>query len=129
MINQRRRVLIVEDEPGLVTVLAELLTGEGYEIRHADNGYVALEMVTEWGPDVVLLDLTLPGIDGLEVARRLRDLPDVDAPPTPIVVVTGAHAGIEAALAVGAVAAIQKPFALDDVLEAIDRALGGFQSG
>jgi CheY-like chemotaxis protein len=129
VMNDRGRVLVVDDEPGVVMVLTDLLVGEGYRVRQADNGHEALQLVAEWLPDAVVLDLTLPGIDGVEVARRIRDLPDAQAARVPIIVVTGAHAGLGAASAVGAVAAIRKPFALDLVVDAVDSAVDGRRSG
>ena len=121
--NGRARVLVVEDEPGVAMVLTELLLGEGYDVRHTANGHDALQQIGEWLPDVVVLDLTLPGIGGVEVARRLRDLRDERAAQVPVVVITGAHGGLGAAADVGAVAAIQKPFMLARVIEAVDNAV------
>jgi two-component system, response regulator, stage 0 sporulation protein F len=122
--NGRARVLVVDDEPGVALVLTELLLGEGYEVRHTANGHDALQLIGEWLPDVVVLDLTLPGIDGLEVARRVRDRPDERA-QVPVVVITGAHGGLGAAADIGAVAAIQKPFTLERVVDAVDKAVRG----
>jgi CheY-like chemotaxis protein len=127
--NDPGRVLVVDDEPGVAMVLAELLTGEGYRVRSTDNGHEALQLVAEWRPDAVVLDLTLPGIDGVEVARRIRDLPDARAAQVPIIVVTGAHAGLGAASTIGAAAAIRKPFNLDLVVNAVESAVDGRKSG
>ncbi|MDQ3691046.1 MAG: response regulator [Chloroflexota bacterium] len=123
MIPDRGRVLVVDDEPGVAMVLTELLEGEGYDVRHTANGHEALQVAAEWVPDVVVLDLTLPGMNGAEVARRLRALPDVAVSQVPIVVVTGAHAGIGTASDIGAFAAIRKPFGLDRVLSAVQGAV------
>ena len=68
----RRRVLVVEDNPDQARTLGALLDLMGHEVRCADSGYAALEMARGLRPEVVLLDLGLPGIDGFEVARRLR---------------------------------------------------------
>lgn len=76
----------------------------------------------EWPPDAVLLDLNLPGIGGRDFVRRIRELPSPVA-SVPIIVVTGAHGGVESADEIGAVAAIRKPFALDRVLDAVETAL------
>jgi two-component system, chemotaxis family, CheB/CheR fusion protein len=67
-----RRVLVVDDELDAALMLAELLKLHGHEVRVAHDGHTALEVAGEWMPEVVLLDLGLPDIDGYEVARRLR---------------------------------------------------------
>lgn len=123
VVNGKARVLVVDDEPGIAMVLTELLMGEGYEVRHTGNGYDALRVIAEWLPDLVILDLTLPGIEGVEVARRVRDLSDERAAEVPVVVITGAHDGLKAAAEVGARAAIQKPFSLELVVDAVDNAV------
>jgi CheY-like chemotaxis protein len=68
----RRRVLVVEDNPDQARTLSALLDLMGHEVRCAESGYTALEQARKLRPDVVLLDLGLPGLDGFEVARRLR---------------------------------------------------------
>ncbi len=67
------RVLVVEDDERLAQVLAGDLKLAGYEVFHANTGFLALELAARERPDIVLLDLGLPDIDGLEVARRLRE--------------------------------------------------------
>jgi CheY-like chemotaxis protein len=71
----RRRVLVVEDDPDAAQMLALLLEGLGHEVRVAYDGPGALREAEAFGPDTVLLDLRLPGMDGFEVARRLRERP------------------------------------------------------
>jgi CheY-like chemotaxis protein len=68
----RRRVLVVEDNPDQARTLSALLDLMGHEVRCAETGYAALETARRLRPEVVLLDLGLPGLDGFEVARRLR---------------------------------------------------------
>lgn len=75
----RRRVLVVDDHAETAEGLAELITLWGYEAFTASDGPAALETATRVRPDVVLLDLTLPGMDGIEVARRLRAAPEGEA--------------------------------------------------
>ena len=66
------RILVVDDEPSLVDLVRSYLEAEGYLVFAAHDGIVALELAERESPDVVVLDLTLPGIDGIEVCRRLR---------------------------------------------------------
>jgi DNA-binding response OmpR family regulator len=67
------RVLIVEDSPEVVEMLRPVLVADGHEVAVADNGRVGLELATAFCPEVILLDVVLPEIDGLEVCRRLRE--------------------------------------------------------
>jgi CheY-like chemotaxis protein len=117
-----RRVLIVEDEAGVAMVLEELLSSEGYATTHAADAVTGLQLVEAWRPDAILLDLTMPGVDGREFAHRLHAMPD-PAAAVPIVVVTGVHGGEEAAASVGAQAVIRKPFSLDLVVETLERVI------
>ncbi|GAA3510846.1 response regulator transcription factor [Georgenia daeguensis] len=72
----RPRVLVVEDEPAIARVVAGYLEREGFEVAVAGEGHAALDLARDREPDVVVLDLMLPGIDGLEVCRRLRTFSD-----------------------------------------------------
>ncbi len=67
------KVLVVDDEPDVAEVLAELLELNGYEVRVVHDGLLAWSLVEEWLPHCVLLDVNLPGIDGGELSRRLRE--------------------------------------------------------
>jgi len=66
------KILIAEDEPSIVMALRDELLFEGFEVRDEPDGLEAVKTVQEWKPDVLLLDLMLPGINGYEVCRRLR---------------------------------------------------------
>ena len=70
------RVLIVDDEPPLVQIIASYLRREGYEAFTAGDGLTALDMARTVRPDVIILDIMLPGLDGIEVCRRLRQFSD-----------------------------------------------------
>src|SRR4029079_8874745 len=75
-----KRILIVEDEANIVVSLEFLLGQEGHQVKVATSGEEALELYPTFRPDLVLLDVMLPGIDGFEVCRRLRQQP---TPPQP----------------------------------------------
>jgi CheY-like chemotaxis protein len=68
----RRRVLVVEDNLDTVHTLVALLRADGHEVQYAVNGYVALALGPKFLPEVVILDLGLPGLNGFEVCKRLR---------------------------------------------------------
>lgn len=72
----RRRALVVEDEPPLVRLVSAYLEREGFDVASAGDGETALELARSFRPDVVVLDLMLPGMDGIEVCRRLRSFSD-----------------------------------------------------
>jgi two-component system, OmpR family, response regulator MprA len=82
------RVLVVEDDEEIALVLQRSLRMDGYEVRIARDGHGALADVESFAPDILVLDLGLPGIDGLEVARRLRD----DGNDVPILILTARDA-------------------------------------
>ena len=74
MMTRRPQILIVDDEPHLRTGLRRILNEEGYETMIAADGETALELAEEKKPDIVLLDIMMPGMDGREVCRRLREV-------------------------------------------------------
>ncbi len=107
------RVLVVEDDHEIAQVLQRSLRLEGYEVRVASDGQAALETATDYVPDLVVLDLGLPKIDGMEVARRLREVDDV-----PILILTARDA-VEArveGLDTGADDYLVKPFERQELL-------------
>jgi two-component system, OmpR family, response regulator ResD len=81
------RVLVVEDDLTVAEVVVDYLRHAGLEPRHASDGQAALEIAATWRPDLVVLDLMLPGISGLEVCRRLREGQDAQA-PLPVIMLT-----------------------------------------
>lgn len=106
-------VLVVDDEAPIRRALAANLRARGYEVALAETGEQALELAARVHPDVVILDLGLPGIDGVEVIRGLRGWTNV-----PIVVLSarGAEADKVAALDAGADDYVAKPFGMDELL-------------
>jgi len=114
----RARVLLVDDEPQFREMLAEYLGGEGFEVLEAGSGEEALPQVASARPDIVLLDLMMNGIGGLETLRRIRSM----RPETCVIMVTAVDDldVARSALAAGAADYVTKPFTfqyLDSVLE------------
>ena len=70
--SEHRRILVVDDESQITRVLRTSLSSQGYDIRVANDGETALEIMKDWTPDLVITDLTMPNMDGLELCRRLR---------------------------------------------------------
>jgi two-component system KDP operon response regulator KdpE len=106
-------VLVVDDEPPIQRALAVNLRARGYEVHLAGTGEQALELAARHHPDVVILDLGLPGIDGIEVIHGLRGWTTV---PIIILSARGAEADKVTALDAGADDYVSKPFGMDELL-------------
>jgi len=114
-------ILIVDDEPSILQSLSGLLTDEGFEIYTADNGYEALKIIDAEIPDMVLLDIWMPGIDGIETLKEIKKT----NPALPVIIITG-HGNVETAVKatkLGAFDLIEKPLNIDKVIVAINNAL------
>ena len=112
---------VIDDEPVIHDVLAQLLTSEGYEVEISASGEEAMEKFPSQSFDVILLDLLMPGMDGIEVLRRIKK---VD-PLAPVIIIT-AYGSVESAISamkIGALDYVQKPFKHDDLLLAIEKAV------
>jgi two-component system KDP operon response regulator KdpE len=110
------KILVVDDEPQIRRVMRVILTGENYEVVEARSGEAALLRFREFLPDLVLLDLNMPGMSGLEACRMIRDTSDV-----PIIVLTVRHEEEEKveALDAGADDYVTKPFGKKELLARI----------
>lgn len=108
------RVLVVDDEPPIRRFLRTSLSAQGYRVIEAENGLAVLTLMANHPPDVIILDLGLPDIDGIEVIRRLRD----GGSTVPIVVLTSRtdESGKVRALDLGADDYVTKPFGMDELL-------------
>ena len=114
-------ILIVDDEPSILQSLGGLLNDEGFEVITASNGYEALKIIDKESPDLVLLDIWMPGIDGIETLKEIKK----DNPFIQVIIITG-HGTIETAVKatkLGAYDLIEKPLFIDKVIVAINNAL------
>lgn len=111
-------ILIVDDQPGIRMLLEELLKKEGYATRSAENGRDALIKTENERPDCVLLDMKMPGIDGIEVLRLLKE----EWPTIPVIMMTayGELELIEEAMDLGAERYFTKPFDIFEVRDAVN---------
>ena len=107
---KRERVLVIEDESDILELLRFNLKKEGYEVDTATDGERGVDFARTRAYDVVLLDLMLPGIDGLEVCRRLRSDPRSETLPVIMVTSKGEEADILVGLGIGADDYVTKPF-------------------
>lgn len=115
------RVLVVDDEPPIRRFLRTSLSAQGYEVAEAEDGAAALEAIARREPDLLILDLGLPGLDGLEVIRRLRG----SGAALPVIVLSSRvdEAGKVEALDLGADDYVTKPFGMDELLARLRAAL------
>jgi two-component system KDP operon response regulator KdpE len=114
------RVLVVDDEPQMLRSLRLILIGHGYDVVTAASGESALEEIGRRLPDVILLDLMMPGIDGLEVCRRVRERSEV---PVIVLSAQGAEPVKVQALDLGADDYLTKPFGADELMARLRVAL------
>src|ERR1041384_717679 len=111
------RVLVVDDEPMVRETLGQVLTDEGYVVDLAVDGKTALECVQAARPDVILLDLMMPGMNGRQFLQALRDEPVYAS--VPVMIMTAVH-GLEVNLAtLGASEVVEKPFNVDELLDKV----------
>jgi two-component system nitrogen regulation response regulator NtrX len=117
----KARLLVVDDEPGVRSALTGVLRDEGHEVETVDSGEACLDRLLRASYDVILLDIWLPGIDGLNTLQRLRDR-QVDS----AVVMISGHGNIESAvraIKMGAFDFIEKPLSLDKTVLVVANAL------
>lgn len=112
-----RRVLVVDDDSSIRAFVGQALRDEGYDVRQAANGSEALDALARSRPDLILLDVRMPGVDGWQVLDELRS---AAGPQTPVVVMTASYTGQDRALQSGAQGYLAKPFELSDLLECVD---------
>ncbi|WP_080843815.1 response regulator [Cytobacillus gottheilii] len=115
------KILIVDDQFGIRILLNEVLQKEGYETFQAANGVQALDIVANHSPDLVLLDMKIPGMDGIEILKRMR----VDNQEIRVIIMTayGELDMIQEAKDLGALTHFAKPFDIDDIRAAVKKYL------
>jgi len=120
----KRRVLIVDDEPNIVLSLEFLLRQQGYEVSVARDGEEALAAAEEQRLDLVVLDVMLPGLDGFEVCRRLRERPDLAGLKILLLTARGREVERVRGLEEGADAYVRKPFSTRQLMKTVAELLG-----
>jgi len=111
--SDHRRILVVDDEPQITRVLRTTLSSQGYDLRVANDGETALEIIKDWTPDLVITDLSMPNMDGLELCRRVRDRSQV---PIIVLSVKEEERTKVRALDLGADDYVTKPFNMKELL-------------
>jgi len=119
MVEAKKRVLIVDDERSILAVLRIKLKVSGYDILTASNGEEALDLVKSARPDLMLLDVIMPGMDGFEVLEKLRAFSEL-----PVIVISARSENGEKALSLGANDFLAKPLDVDEMVRKIRGLLG-----
>lgn len=110
---EHKHILVVDDESQITRVLRTSLSSHGYDIRVANDGETALEIMKDWAPDLVITDLAMPNMDGLELCRRLRTKTQI---PIIVLSVRGEERTKVKALDAGADDYVTKPFGMEELL-------------
>jgi CheY-like chemotaxis protein len=118
-VKQRGRILVVDDDRDLRDLLAAVLSSAGYEVLTAENGAAALSVLRTVLPDLIILDLMMPVMNGWQFREAQNALPDYAR--IPVVCLSGHHAARHQASALGISACVLKPFEIDDLLAAVNR--------
>lgn len=117
-----RRVLVVEDDRDLADMMSWVLTSAGFHVRTASNGAAGLQALGEMPQCVVILDLMMPDVDGVEFRRRQQRHPT--GSQAPVLVVSGRHDAARLAAGMGVAGFLPKPFTPDDLVTAVSKIAG-----
>jgi DNA-binding response OmpR family regulator len=119
------RILIADDEPNIVLALEFLMKKEGYEVQTVSDGEEALRTIEKSPPDLILLDIMMPKLDGYEVCQRIRSDPSMKDIVIIMLTAKGREVEREKGLALGADFYITKPFSTREVVQKVREVLAG----
>ena len=118
------KVLIAEDEPSIVISLEFLLKGAGYDVAVARDGSEALKLAGTWRPDLIVLDVMMPSVNGFEVCRRIRGTREIKDTKILMLTARGRESEMKKGATAGASAYMTKPFATQELLRTVAELLG-----
>jgi CheY-like chemotaxis protein len=118
-LKKRRTVLVVDDDRDLRELLAAVLSSAGYEVLTAENGAAALSVLRTVLPELIILDLMMPVMNGWQFREAQTALPDYAR--IPVICLSGHHAARHQASTIGIKACVVKPFEIDDLLQVVNR--------
>lgn len=113
------KILIVDDEQNIVIPLQFLMEKNGYQVMVANSGEEALESISKFKPDLILLDIMLPGVDGYEVCQLIHENPEWQKTKIVFLTAMGRDIDVAKGMALSADAYITKPFSISDVVEKV----------
>lgn len=119
----KARVLVVDDEPNILKMLDQYLSTEDFQVQVASSGMEALEKVDSFNPEVILLDVMMPGMDGFEVLSKIKGNPKHASIPVIMLTARDMSADVLKGYQTGATAYQVKPFDMDELLDTIDKVL------
>ena len=114
-----KKILIVDDEPNILLSLEFIIKNAGFDIKTAKDGEEALDQIREWSPNLVLLDVNMPKLDGFEVCQIVRDNSAYDSLKIIMLTAKGRQVEREKGLALGADDYISKPFSNQEIVEKV----------
>lgn len=116
----KKVVILVEDDETISSFLRLFLVGAGYEVFGARDGLEALSMITNYKPDVIITDLSMPRMDGIRLIKEIRARPERDLKTVPIIGVSGAAEALQVqAMSAGALIVLKKPIHRRTLLETV----------
>lgn len=117
------KILLIDDHRTVLRLLEAILKLRGYELRYAENGQQGMAMARQEQPDLILLDVMMPEIDGFKVCQYLKEQPDTARIPVVFLTARGAEDDLATGRRVGAEGFLTKPFLAKEVLDLIERLL------
>ena len=115
----RKRILIADDEPDIITLLVSILKSEDYDVITASDGAEALMAIKTSHPDVVILDIMMPKLDGMQVLQKVREDAEISSIPVIMLTAKASDKDILSGYKYGANYYIPKPFEISDILEGV----------
>ncbi len=122
--SMSKKILVVEDDPALLKLQSIVLFNGGYEVEATMSGNTAVQLVSEKNPDLVLLDVRLPGLNGFEVCKQIRENPDTKDIPIVFLSAKKSDKEIRYGKEIGGNAYITKPYNSKNVMNTIHKLLG-----
>jgi DNA-binding response OmpR family regulator len=124
-----KNLLVIDDDPMAIKLVHDLATASGYNVLTALNGRDGLETATKHKPDIILLDIMMPEMDGYKVANRLKNNSKTAGIPIIMLTAVGFQLNKQLAINMGACEYVTKPFNITELLNAIDRCLKAQPTG
>ncbi len=120
MATMQKTVMIIEDEPDAADLFAEMMRLNGYRVLKTYSGAPAMALIAQEKPDLIILDIMMPGVSGLDVMRYLREQPQYSTIPVVVVSARATASDIEEGMAAGASVYLTKPVSYTDLKNAVD---------
>jgi len=121
--DTKRNILVVDDNPDIITIVRNILEGRGYAVQSAVNGREVFTRLGEGRPDVIILDIMMPGMDGLEVLSKLREDPETATIPVILLTAKSQYEDILEGYRLGTDYYITKPFTSTQIINGINLVL------